>query len=55
MTQKLVKKQVDPDTILDEEDLKAIKQARRELAEGKAVSWEEVKRRLGVRVRRQVR
>jgi hypothetical protein len=55
MAQKLVKKQVNPDTILDKEDLKAIAEARQEKAEGKLVSWEEVKRRLGVNVRRQAK
>ena len=52
---KLVHKKVDPDTILDESDIAALKEAEREEAAGELVSHEKLMRELGVRVRRRVR
>jgi hypothetical protein len=45
----------DPDTILTEDDIKAIQKARLEYLRGETVSLEEVKKELSVRVRRSAR
>jgi len=45
-------KRTDPDDVLTEMDLTDIEKARKEYAAGETVSWKEVKKRLGVGVRR---
>lgn len=47
----LIKKKVDPDSILDPSDVKAIQQYEKENKEGKLISWEKLKEEL-VRVKR---
>jgi hypothetical protein len=53
MEQKLIlKKKVNPDSILDASDVRAIRQFEKEKREGKLISWDKLKEELGVRVRR---